>query len=39
MSGARWCGDRRSERSSVVGDNRNGYVETDPTGRYGRKSM
>uniref|UniRef100_A0A0E0F1T8 non-specific serine/threonine protein kinase n=1 Tax=Oryza meridionalis TaxID=40149 RepID=A0A0E0F1T8_9ORYZ len=39
MSGARRCGGRTSERSSVVGDNRNGYVETDPTGRYGRKSI
>jgi WNK lysine deficient protein kinase len=38
MSGARRCGGRTSERSSVVGDNRNGYVETDPTGRYGRLS-
>ncbi|KAF0918628.1 hypothetical protein E2562_025206 [Oryza meyeriana var. granulata] len=36
MSGPWRCGGRRSERSWVVGDNRNGYVETDPTGRYGR---
>uniref|UniRef100_A0A0D9XNC6 non-specific serine/threonine protein kinase n=1 Tax=Leersia perrieri TaxID=77586 RepID=A0A0D9XNC6_9ORYZ len=40
MSGTpRRCGGgvgRRSERSAVVGENRNGYVETDPTGRYGR---
>uniref|UniRef100_A0A0E0MBP6 non-specific serine/threonine protein kinase n=1 Tax=Oryza punctata TaxID=4537 RepID=A0A0E0MBP6_ORYPU len=40
MSGTpRRCGGRRSERSTVVGDNRNGYVETDPTGRYGRATI
>ncbi|XP_034568415.1 probable serine/threonine-protein kinase WNK7 isoform X1 [Setaria viridis] len=33
MSGPRRCGSRRL---AVVGDNSNGYVETDPTGRYGR---
>ncbi|CAO2145357.1 unnamed protein product [Urochloa humidicola] len=33
MSGPRRCGSRRP---AVVGDNSNGYVETDPTGRYGR---
>ncbi|CAM0152455.1 unnamed protein product [Urochloa decumbens] len=34
MSGPRRCGSRRP---AVVGDNNsNGYVETDPTGRYGR---
>jgi len=33
MSGPRRCGSRRP---AVVGDNTNGYVETDPTGRYGR---
>ncbi|KAG8050799.1 hypothetical protein GUJ93_ZPchr0009g1083 [Zizania palustris] len=36
MSGPRRCGSRRSERSTAVGDGGNGYVETDPTGRYGR---
>ncbi|TVU27284.1 hypothetical protein EJB05_29885 [Eragrostis curvula] len=36
MSGPRRCGGRRPERPAVVGDNSNGYVETDPTGRYGR---
>ncbi|KAG8089265.1 hypothetical protein GUJ93_ZPchr0011g28296 [Zizania palustris] len=37
MSGSRRCGGRRPERSTVVGcDDSNGYVETDPTGRYGR---
>ncbi|XP_062197195.1 probable serine/threonine-protein kinase WNK8 isoform X2 [Phragmites australis] len=36
MSGPRRCGSRRPERPAVVGDNINGYVETDPTGRYGR---
>ncbi|KAF8671321.1 hypothetical protein HU200_050032 [Digitaria exilis] len=34
MSGPRRCGSRRP--AAVVGDNGNGYVETDPTGRYGR---
>ncbi|KAF8706981.1 hypothetical protein HU200_030507 [Digitaria exilis] len=34
MSGPRRCGGRRPP--AVVGDNGNGYVETDPTGRYGR---
>ncbi|XP_066336487.1 probable serine/threonine-protein kinase WNK8 isoform X2 [Miscanthus floridulus] len=34
MSTARRCGGRRPERAARVGDN--GYVETDPTGRYGR---
>ncbi|CAN6335377.1 unnamed protein product [Urochloa humidicola] len=33
MSGPRRCGSRRP---AVVGDNSNGYVETDPTGRYAR---
>ncbi|PAN15703.1 hypothetical protein PAHAL_3G007100 [Panicum hallii] len=33
MSGPRRCGSRRP---AVVGDNTNGYVETDPNGRYGR---
>uniref|UniRef100_K3Y5W7 non-specific serine/threonine protein kinase n=1 Tax=Setaria italica TaxID=4555 RepID=K3Y5W7_SETIT len=33
MSGPRRCGSRRP---AVVGDSSNGYVETDPTGRYGR---
>ncbi|RLM59029.1 hypothetical protein C2845_PM18G13830 [Panicum miliaceum] len=33
MSGPRRCGSRRP---AVVGDTTNGYVETDPTGRYGR---
>jgi hypothetical protein len=36
MSAARRCGSRRPERAAV-GDN--GYVETDPTGRYGRVRM
>ncbi|KAL6653330.1 hypothetical protein ACP70R_008908 [Stipagrostis hirtigluma subsp. patula] len=36
MSGPRRCGSRRPERTPVVGDLGNGYVETDPTGRYGR---
>ncbi|XP_006663741.2 probable serine/threonine-protein kinase WNK8 [Oryza brachyantha] len=36
MSASGRCGGRRWERSTVVGDDRNGYVETDPTGRYGR---
>ncbi|KAF8706365.1 hypothetical protein HU200_030627 [Digitaria exilis] len=35
MSGPRRCGSRRPP-PAVVGDNGNGYVETDPTGRYGR---
>ncbi|TVU50615.1 hypothetical protein EJB05_01993 [Eragrostis curvula] len=36
MSGTRRCGGRRPEKPAVVADNSNGYVETDPTGRYGR---
>ncbi|PWZ29749.1 putative serine/threonine-protein kinase WNK7 [Zea mays] len=37
MSAARRCGGRRRlERAAAAGDNANGYVETDPTGRYGR---
>ncbi|XP_062202357.1 probable serine/threonine-protein kinase WNK8 [Phragmites australis] len=32
-----WCSSRRPEiRPAVMGDSSNGYVETDPTGRYGR---
>lgn len=39
MSGTRRYGSRRPAGSVVVGDNDNGYVETDPTGRYGRVSI
>ncbi|KAL6905752.1 hypothetical protein ACP4OV_003353 [Aristida adscensionis] len=37
-SGLRRCGSRRPETAAAVGDYDydNGYVETDPTGRYGR---